>query len=159
MRKLTLPILAALLTLTFAATVQAQEKTTTVDDPDARPPVTKDDVKIAQRAKEILDAPAKWNRADNRKCPDDAKTFSLYCALERATTEVSGKFAHRGAAMQEARFVIDDVAPNKDKYEHRLMDWNNDPTTTFADLQKVLRLIEERITKRLAEQEAAAKKE
>lgn len=158
MRKLTLLTLAVLLTLTFAATLHAQEKTTTVDDSDVRPPVTKADVKIAQRAKEILDSPAKWNRADNRKCPDDAKTFSLYCALEKATTEVSGKFAHRGAAMQEARFVIDDVAPNKDKYEHRLMDWNNDPTTTFADLQKVLHLIEERITKRLAEQEAAAKK-
>lgn len=158
MRKPYLLILAALLTLNFTATVNAQEKTTTADDPDARPPVTKDDVKIAQRAREILATPAKWNRADNRKCPDDAKTFSLYCALEKATTEVSGKFAHRGAAMQEARFVIDDIAPNKDKYEHRLMDWNNDPITTFADLQKVLRLIEERITKRLAEQEAAARK-
>ncbi len=158
MRKPYLLMLAALLALTFAATTPAQEKTATADDPDARHPVTKDDVKIAQRARAILDTPAKWNRADNRKCPDDAKTFSLYCALEKATTEVSGKFAHRGAAMQEARFVIDDVAPNKDKYEHRLMDWNNDPTTTFADLQKVLRLIEERITKRLAEQEAAAKK-
>jgi hypothetical protein len=32
--------------------------------------------------------------------------------------------------MQEARFFIDDIAPNHSKYNHRLMDYNNDPTTT-----------------------------
>jgi hypothetical protein len=31
---------------------------------------------------------------------------SLYCALEKATSEVTGHFAHRGAAMQEARCHI-----------------------------------------------------
>jgi hypothetical protein len=30
----------------------------------------------------------------------------MYCALEKAPDEISGNFAHRGAAMQEARFVI-----------------------------------------------------
>jgi hypothetical protein len=121
------------------------------DDPEARPPLTADDVKIVQRAREILNAPAKWNRADTRKCPADASTFSLYCALEKATMDTTGDFKHRGAAMQEARFVIDEVAPNRSKYEHRLKDYNNDPTTTFADIQKVLRLTEDRITKRLKE--------
>ena len=77
----------------------------------------------------------KWNRADNRNCPETAKTFSLYCALEKATVEKSGNFEHRGAAMQEARFVIEQVAPNLNRYQHRLMDYNNDPTTTFADVQ------------------------
>ena len=52
----------------------------------------------------VLNSPSKWNRADTRDCPANAKTFSLYCALETATNEVSGKFEHRGAAMQEARF-------------------------------------------------------
>jgi hypothetical protein len=28
--------------------------------------------------------------------------------LEKVTNEVTGKFEHRGAAMQEARFVIDE---------------------------------------------------
>src|SRR5271170_6595513 len=122
------------------------------DDSNARPPVTKADIEIVKRAREILDSPSKWNRADTRVCPADAKTFSLYCALEKATTEVSGKFEHRGAAMQEARFVIDETAPNRKNYEHRLMDYNNDPTTTFADVQKFFRLLEERISKRLAEE-------
>ena len=145
----------------LAVAIQAQtpsDKAAARDDPDARPPVTKADVRIVQRAREILSSPAKWNRADNRVCPAESKTFSLYCALEKATDEVSGHFEHRGAAMQEARFVIEDVAPNWKEYHHRLMDYNNDPRTTFADIQKVFRLLEERVGKRLAEQEQGDKK-
>ena len=41
------------------------------------------------------------------------------------------------------------LPPKAKNYEHRLMDYNNDPTTTFADIQKVFGLLEERITKRL----------
>jgi len=62
------------------------------------------------------------------------------------------------AAMQEARFVIEDIAPNWKEYHHRLMDYNNDPRTTFADIQKVLRLLEKRITKRLREESGSDKK-
>src|ERR1017187_6255861 len=123
------------------------------DDSEARPPVTKADIRIVQRAREILNSPAEWNRADNRVCPAAAKTFSLYCALEKATEEVSAHFEHRGAAMQEARFVIDNIAPNRD-YEHRLMGYNNDPTTTFADIQKVFALLETRIAARLRTEQA-----
>ena len=123
-----------------------------VGNPDARPPVTQADVQIVQRAQEILDSQSKWNRADTRVCPADAKTFSLYCALEKATDEVTGKFEHRSAAMQEARFVIDEIAPNRKNYEHRLMGYNNDPTTTFGDVQKFFRLLEDRIATRLKEE-------
>ena len=126
------------------------------DDSEARPPVTKGDLEIVKRAREILSSPAKWNRADTRVCPADEKTFSLYCALEKATDEVSAHFEHRGAAMQEARFVIEEVAPHKD-YEHRLMGYNNDPTTTFADIQKVFSLLEAHVAKRLQEGPAASR--
>ena len=54
--------------------------------------------------------------------------------------------------MQEARFAIDEVLAKGNHYEHRLMDYNNDPKTTFADVQRFFSLIEERIRKRLAEQ-------
>jgi hypothetical protein len=128
------------------------------NDSEVKPPVTNADVLIAHRAGEILDTPAKWNRADNRVCPATAKTFSLYCALEKATDEVSGNFEHRGAAMQEARFVIEELVPDWKKYDHRLMGFNNDPKTTFADIQKVFRLLEERIAKRLKEQSQSDKK-
>ena len=119
------------------------------DNPDARPPVTKVDVRIVQRARQILNSPSEWNRDDTRACPADAKTFSLYCALEKATNEVGGKFEHRAAVMQEARFVIDDIAPHRKYYHHRLMDYNNDPMTTFADVQKFFWLLKDRISTRL----------
>jgi hypothetical protein len=147
------PILVAAVVLSFAASLQAQSSSDKGnDDPDARPPVTKADVRIVQRAKQILDSPEKWNRSDNRVCPAEAQSFSLYCALEKATDEVTGNFQHRSAAMQEARFVIDDVAPNRKNYKHRLMDYNNDPTTTFADIQKVFQLLQERIAERLTKE-------
>ncbi len=120
---------------------------------DANPPVSEGDIRIVQRAREILNSPAKWNRADNRECPQGQKTFSLYCALEEATKEVFRNFEHRGAAMQQARFVIDDVLAKGNHYEHRLMNYNNDPRTTFADVQKFFNLLEERIRKQLAQQQ------
>jgi hypothetical protein len=120
------------------------------EDPDSRPPLTRADLEIVQRAQEILDTPAKWNRADTRVCPPDAQTYSIYCALQKATVEVMGEFKHRGGAMQEMRFVIDEIAPNHDKYHHRLMDYNNDPTTTFEDVRKAFMLLEQRIVKQLS---------
>ena len=149
-------VAALIVAITLSA--QAQSNSSAPDDPDARPPVTRADVRIVQRAKQILNSPEKWNRADNRICPAEARTFSLYCTLEKATDEVSGNFKHRGAAMQEARFVIEDVAPDWKKYDHRLMGYNNDPKTTFADIQKVFVLLEDRIAKRLKEESPAKEK-
>lgn len=145
--------------LAVIVSVQAQtpsQPKTTADDSQVRPPVTAADLQIAKKAQKILDSPSKWNRADTRVCPPDAKIFSLYCALEEATLEVAGQFEHRGAAMQEARFVIDEIAPNRN-YDHRLMGYNNDPFTSFADIQKVLHLLENRITQRLKEEQPQKK--
>ena len=69
-------------------------------------------------------------------------------------TKMRGKIA----AMQESRFVIDeDLAPNN-QYEHRLMNYNNVPHTTFADVQRFFDLLQGRIEGRLAEQTAQQKK-
>ena len=59
---------------------------------DANPPVSEGDIRIVRRAREIRNSPAKWNRADNRECPATQRTYSLDCALEKATEEVSRKF-------------------------------------------------------------------
>jgi len=67
------------------------------DDSQVKPPVSKADIEIVKRAREILSSSAKWNRADTRECPAEEKTFSLYCALEKATEEVSAHFEHRAA--------------------------------------------------------------
>ena len=124
---------------------------------DSKPPVSEADLQIAKRAQKILDSPSKWNRADNRKCPPETAIFSLYCALERATDEVTGNFQHREAVMQEARFVIEDISPKGKNYNHRLMDYNNDPSTSFTDIQRVLHLLEARIASRLKEEPARTK--
>jgi len=129
---LTARVLTSIAMLILAVPLKAQVAVEPCDDSDARPPVAGADLRIVKRAKQILDSPKKWNRADTRECPAGAKTFNLYCALEKATEEVSGNFEHRGAAMQEARFAIEKIAPNLDRYDHRLMDYNNDPTTSFA---------------------------
>ena len=130
------------------------------DELNLRLPVTPVDLQIVLRAKQILNRPEKWDQSDTRLCrvkactngcPTLATTFSLYCALERATEEVTG-FEHRGAVMQEARFVIDEIAANRNDFQHRLQGFNNSTETTFDDIQKVLRLLEDRIQKRLAEQ-------
>jgi hypothetical protein len=54
--------------------------------------------------------------------------------------------------MRQARFAIDEVLAKGNHYEHRLMDYNNDPKTTFTDVQKFFNIVEERIKKRLATQ-------
>jgi hypothetical protein len=127
-------------------------------DQDAHPPVTRVDLEIARRARALLRSESSWDRADRphitddptTKCQPDAKQMSLYCALERSTMAVSGRFEHRGAVMQEARFVIEEVEPNwEKKYHHLLVDYNNDPHTTFKDIQKVLQSIEQHIVIRL----------
>jgi hypothetical protein len=141
-------LFVAVLLSPLSANAQGSAPQSAVDDSKVRPPVTKADLQIVKRARELLDSPLKWNRADNRICPAQAKTISLYCALQLATIEVGGRAEHRGAAFQEARFVIDEIAADRN-YEHRLMNYNNDPTTTFADIQEVLRITESLITLRL----------
>jgi hypothetical protein len=150
------------LTLCFAigssTQMNAGQSTKESNDQDVRPAVTKTDLEIAERARILLNSESRWDRADRphiaddptTKCQTDAKQLSLYCALERATLEVSGKFEHRGVVMQEARSVIEEVEPDwEKKYHHLLVDYNNDPHTSFQDIQKVLRSTEQHIASRL----------
>ncbi len=110
-----------------------------------------------RRARQILDSPSKWNRSDTQDCPADAKVFSLFYALVKAATDVNGVFDNGGASIQEARLVIDETAPNRKNYGSRLKDFNNDPATTLADIQKLLQLVEERLAKRLPQAPAGNK--
>jgi hypothetical protein len=151
MKRVRLVLLCLVATLSLAAPLNAQG-----EDSNARPPISNADIDVVKRAAEILNSPEKWNRLDNRMCPSDANTFSLYCALERATDEIGKTFEHRGAAMQEARFVIEEIAPDANRYNHRLMDFNNDPDTTFADIQGVFWLLEKHIAMRLAKPGSAS---
>ena len=91
------------------------------------------DREIIQRADRLLSSAATWNRADDRQCPLAATSWSIYCAMEKATIEVSGAFHHRRPALQVVRAIVDERTAGR-PYEHRLMDYNNDATTTLGDV-------------------------
>jgi hypothetical protein len=110
-------------------------------------PVTTDDLRILEKADGLLKDESAWNRNDDRVCDDDRATgkFSLFCALETASTEVLGEYDHRRAALQEVRFVVEEGR----EFEHRLMDFNNLPETRFDDVKQVLRTSAQRVAARL----------
>ena len=116
--------------------------------PAADDPAGSVNTRILNRAVELLADESHWNRSDTRECPADARKISLYCALRQATEEVMGESAHRTTAMEEVRQVIEEKVG--DKYDHRLMGYNNDPTTTLADIHAVLKTAAERLNRRLA---------
>jgi hypothetical protein len=72
----------------------------------------------------------------------------LFCALQQATKEVAGGVHYRQPALQMAREVLNEVGGNR-LGKHRLMDYNNHPDTTLAEVHSLLRAAEVRLEKRL----------
>jgi hypothetical protein len=114
-------------------------------------PVTDEDVRILRRANDILASPVVWNRHDTRICKPSDKTWSLFCALEKASLEVLGEYRHREVALQEVRFAVEDATKGAD-FEHRLMDYNNLASTRFEDMKQILKIATDRVSARLAAQ-------
>jgi hypothetical protein len=56
---------------------------------------------------------------------------------ERATIEVTGAFHHRRPAMELVRQIVDERSAGR-PYHHRLMDYNNAPTTRLADVRGII---------------------
>lgn len=100
-------------------------------------PATPDDIKIIDRALELLSSQAIWNKNDNRICPPNPNKWSVFCALTQATVEVSGGVHYRQPAHEKVREVLNEVGGDRVK-THRLMDYNNHPDTTFDDVQNLL---------------------
>ena len=94
------------------------------------------DRQILERAAVIITSDSVWNRADNRKCPPSATTWSIYCAVERAEVEVTGGFHHRRPAMELVREIVDERTARK-TYQHRLMGYNNDSATHLEDVKSL----------------------
>lgn len=119
-------------------------------------PVTVDDLETLERATALLQDEAAWNRNDDRQCADDeaADKRSLFCALQRASADVYGSHDpnriadHRRVALQEVRFAVEEATRGRE-LSHRLMDFNNLPETTLADIQRVLAQATERVRARL----------
>ena len=121
--------------------------------PERAPDVT-DDVLILDRASALLADETRWNRKDTRECPPRTQTMSLFCALHAASIEVLGSYDHRRPALEEVRVAIEELS-NGRKFEHRLMDFNNLPATTFADIKQVLGTARARIAARARSTEPA----
>ncbi len=94
------------------------------------------DRQIVRRAAAILSSDSVWNRADTRVCPTTATTWSIYCAMQRATVEVTGAFHHRRPALEVVRLIVEKRAAGR-PYHHRLMDYNNDPSTHLDDVRSL----------------------
>jgi hypothetical protein len=114
-------------------------------------PLTNEDMLILKRADKILSDETIWNRNDTRKCLRLMDSWSLFCALREACIEVTGKFNNRRVAIEEVRFVVEEVAGWGDRKSlfHPLMEYNNLPTTKFEDIKKVLKTAMEREAARM----------
>jgi hypothetical protein len=110
-------------------------------------PPTRDDIRIVQRARALLDDTT-WNRQDTRVCPASAESWSLFCALQKATQEVAGGLHYRQPALQVVREVVDEIGGDRLR-KHRIMDYNNHPATTLADIHALLDTAQERLETRL----------
>lgn len=110
--------------------------------------VTEADVQILEEARSLLSDEGKWAHHEQQQCDLTVETWTLFCALQKASTDVLGEFQLRRPALEETRYVVDEMSPQE--LERRLIDYNNLPTTTFADIQKVLDTALERIQARLA---------
>lgn len=111
-------------------------------------PPTADDLRIIRRAIELLPREEVWNKADTRQCPKGQPKLSVFCALIQATEEIAGGYHYRQPAMQAVREVVNEVGGARvDK--HRLMDYNNHPDTTLAEIHAMLRMAQARLERRL----------
>jgi hypothetical protein len=113
-------------------------------------PVTAEDLRVLEKADAFLMDESAWNRKDDRQCDDDKATgrWSLSCALDVACIDVLGQYDHTRAALQEVRFVVEEVTAGR-QFEGRLMGFNNLKETRFEDVKRVLRLARERVAARL----------
>ena len=94
------------------------------------------DLLIIQRAKDLLVDAGNWNRQDNRKCPREPTSRSIYCAMIDASIDITGGSHHRRPALQVVREIVQNRSMGR-SYQHRLMDYNNDPSTEIADVHSL----------------------
>jgi hypothetical protein len=94
------------------------------------------DRQIVERAAAILSSDTAWNRADNRRCRPTATTWSIYCAVVQASIDVTGASHHRRPAMEVVREAVEARVAGR-RYHHRLMDYNNDPSTRLEDVRSL----------------------
>ena len=106
---------------------------------DAKPaPASEYDRAILERAASMLATESAWARSDDRPCAAESRAWSIYCAIDRASRDVTGGFHARRPALQIVRAIVD-ARTNARSYTDRLTGYNNDPSTTLADVQSLFK--------------------
>lgn len=99
-------------------------------------PATQHDAQIIRLTSEIM-ANSDWNKKDTRDCIENAETMSLYCAIKKASIQVSGHWHHESNVMNAVRTAIVDTYPDNE-YWHLLQDFNNAEEIGIVELRSVL---------------------
>ena len=120
----------------------------------AYPVVSQADADILIEAKRLLSDESKWTRNEDSQCDLDALQWTLFCALQKASFTVTGSYELRRVALEDTRYTIDKMM-GPETLERRLIDYNNLPGTTFADIQTVLDRALARVNARLAQLKTA----
>lgn len=97
------------------------------------------DLRIIDQARELLATEDAWNRSDDRVCEDDDRNhrWSLFCALYRASHDVTGEYLHARRGLDLVRLAARESTQLQ--YVHTLLQYNNDPETTLSAIREVLR--------------------
>lgn len=98
--------------------------------------VSQIDLDILMKADSLLSSENSWRKNHELSC-QNTKELDLYCALEKASIQVMGKYVHRQPALQEVRFTIDDNYRTR-WTKHRLIDFNTNKDTSFEEIKFVL---------------------
>jgi len=111
---------------------------------DATAPPDEYDVAILRQARAYLTRPERWNKADTTDmsaaptrgftcAPADRQ--SMFCALYLASLVIAGDYAHFRPAVSAVRQSITAAGRT---YRHPLVDFNNDPARSLADIHAAL---------------------
>ncbi|HWP38284.1 MAG TPA: hypothetical protein VNL18_12105 [Gemmatimonadales bacterium] len=110
------------------------------------PPASEDDIRILRGALAGLDGIVNWNREEAQNCPSvDRATTGLFCLLYGAVERQMGRYHHRQPALELVRAVIGERWRDRIT-SHQIVDFNNHPATTIADLRTVLQEALDRAT-------------
>lgn len=102
-------------------------------------PASEVDLRIVERAGQLLAHADAWNPSDDRVCDDDdrRREWSLFCALYWASLDLTGDYLHARRAMDLVRQAIRESTGLH--YVHTLRDYNNHPETTLDRIHERLR--------------------
>ena len=108
------------------------------------PSATEDDLAILRTALAELDRIRQWNRQEVQSCPGtNPANTGLFCLLYRAVEARMGRYHHRQPALQLVRSIIFERWRDRIT-SHQLVDFNNHPATTMADMRTLLEVALER---------------